>query len=175
MSRWGTAYGWSWTRLGILIQWKLSQSFLSSSETESAYNSDVPQLVSHIQHWLYEPRTCLVSSWPNLWCKDWHLCSYLSRSTQNGSTNWVEYVFFFAVSFLGFWSSKEFSQQQMNLPAQNRVRSICIHSTQALVIVGRELNRKLPHLTVVHILAHYPLMKNSITLWHLFTSWVPRC
>ena len=86
-----------------------------------------------------------------------------------------EYVFLFAVSFLGFWSSKEFSQQQMSLPAQNRVRSTYVHSTQALVIVERELNRKLPHLTVVCTLADYPLMKNSTTLWHLFTSWLPRC
>ena len=63
----------------------------------------------------------------------------------------------------------------MSLPTQNRVRSTCVHSTQALVIVERESNRKLPHLTMVHTLAHYPLMKNSTTLWHLFMSWVPRC
>ena len=63
----------------------------------------------------------------------------------------------------------------MSLPAQNRVRSTCVHSTQALVIVGRESNQKLPHLTMVRAITHYPLMKNSTTLWHLFTSWVPRC
>ena len=47
----------------------------------------------------------------------------------------------------------------MNLPAQNRVRSTCVHSTQALVIVGRESKWKLPRLIVVRTLAHYPLMK----------------
>ena len=33
-----------------------------------------------------------------------------------------------------------------------------------IVIVGRKSYRKLPHLTVVRTLAHYPLMKNSTTL-----------
>ena len=86
-----------------------------------------------------------------------------------------EYVFLSVVSFLGFWSSKVFSWQQMSLPAQNRVWSTSVHSTQALVIVRRKSNRKLPHLTVVRALAHYLLMKNLTTLWHLFTIWVPRC
>ena len=49
-------------------------------------------------NWLYEPRTCLVSAWPNLWCRDWHLCSYLSRFVQNGSTNWVTNMCSFLLS-----------------------------------------------------------------------------
>ena len=86
-----------------------------------------------------------------------------------------EYVFLSAISFQGSWSSKEFIQRQMNLLAQNRVQSTCIHSMQALVIVGREPNWNLPHLTVVRISALSPLTKNLTTLYHLSTSWVPRC
>ena len=44
----------------------------------------------------------------------------------------------------------------ISLPTQNRVRSTCVHSTQALVIVGRKSNRKLPHLIMVCALAYYP-------------------
>ena len=54
----------------------------------------------------------------------------------------------------------------MSLLAQNRVRSTYVHSTQALVIVERESNQKLPHLTVVCTLALDEKLDNIVTSVH---------
>ena len=84
-------------------------------------------------------------------------------------------AFLFAASFQRFWSSKAFIHPRMSLPTQSQVQSTVVPSMLALVIVERESRQRLQHLIMVHALAHPPIMRSWITLWHPSMTYAPRC